>query len=68
MAGLPDVNPHVGIPNLVVQTIKGWFQGRVVSYRQEVADYCRAHDMQLEFYNGSGSGNYVQVLKVVLSI
>ncbi len=63
IAGLPDDNPHSLIPSFILQYVKAMFYKQVCSLRKDVAMYCRKEGIQLEFFNGGGSGNIRDVCK-----
>ncbi len=62
VAGLPDTNPFSAIPHTIVRNLKKLFYSNAKNFRLQVSNYCKKHGIELEFFNGGGSGNLRDVV------
>ena len=61
VAGLPDDNPHSSLPGILVRSLKSRFYRQCESFRKDVLKYCLKNNIELNFFNGGGTGNIDQV-------
>ena len=58
VAGLPDSNPFTHLPSFLMRFLKRQFFNNCKKFRADISLHCaKSGDINLEFFNGSGSGN-----------
>jgi hypothetical protein len=57
VAGLPDALPTSGAFNLLIRLVKWFFRADVRSKRERISLALRRRNMELEFFNGGGTGS-----------
>lgn len=58
IAGVGELNPwNFFLINFIVKFLKNISAKKVIRYRQEVLNLCQARGIELEYFNGGGSGS-----------
>ena len=63
VAGLPDRSPYKLVPNFIVRWLKQKFYLHCKKQRELINQSCKYKAINLEFFNGGGSGNFRQALE-----
>ncbi len=56
LSGVPDANPFTPVRNLAVRTMRHFASRDVAKKRQKIHECLRSQRLELEFFNGGGTG------------
>ena len=60
VAGLSDCSPHQKLLNPVIRRIKAASMNWLIEYRQQIRSLFAAEDIEMQIFNGGGSGSLAQ--------
>ena len=63
VAGLADNTPRQSLRNTIIRRIKSSSTRWLLGYRREIRSVFEAENIQMEMFNGGGSGSFAQSLK-----